>query len=600
MKMDQTPALKNRLRAEQMLALFQNVALGVIGAAAAALVLASAMIHLGALDWTRGVSWISYIFACAAAHLLLRHFYYRVAPDDDEWKIWAVWFTAISLAEGIGWGWASVSLAGDNGRFSLELLVMVATLNIAGGAIPAFSSYLPAFFVLFLPATVPSIFWSIASRDLFPEAKPMLIMMLIFVVAMGGLGVRANRSFKELVRLRIRTNELAKDLRKQKELAEEASLAKSSFLAAASHDLRQPVHALGMFVGALRGVTLPPDAVRLVKRIEESTNAMDSLFSAILDISRLDAGVVDVQPRAFAIQPLLDRICGDYAAEADQKSIGLACHACSATVHTDPLLMERVLRNLLSNAVRYTFSGRVVVGCRRRKGKIRVEVWDTGPGIPLAERERIFQEYFQLQNPERDRAMGLGLGLAIVRRLSNLLDCPVSLHSGFGKGCCFSVEIPVAIAPVLHETAASGVALESIRGLILVIDDEAAIRDAMHSLLTGWGYAVITAGSGAEMMVRLAECPTRPDLIICDYRLRGHENGIDVIHQLQSECNEVIPAMLITGDTAADRLREAQSSGLLLLHKPVLNSRLRAAIVNLIAASKRNEQAQQEVLESIK
>ena len=191
------------------------------------------------------------------------------------------------------------------------------------------------------------------------------MLMLIFIVAMGGLGVRANRSFKELVRLRIRTNELAKDLRKQKELAEQASLAKSSFLAAASHDLRQPVHALGMFVGALRGVALPLDAVRLVERIEESTNAMDSLFSAILDISRLDAGVVDVQPRAFAIQPLLDRICGDHAAEADQKSIGLACHACSATVHTDPLLMERVLRNLLSNAVRYTLSGRVVVGCRQ-------------------------------------------------------------------------------------------------------------------------------------------------------------------------------------------------------------------------------------------
>ena len=139
--MDQTPALKNRLRAEQMLALFENVALGVIGAAAAALVLASAMIHLGALDWNTGVSWISYIFACAAAHLLLRHFYYRIAPDDDQWKIWAVWFTAISLAEGIGWGWASVSLVGDSGRFSLELLVMVVTLNIAGGAIPAFSSY---------------------------------------------------------------------------------------------------------------------------------------------------------------------------------------------------------------------------------------------------------------------------------------------------------------------------------------------------------------------------------------------------------------------------------------------------------------------------
>jgi signal transduction histidine kinase/CheY-like chemotaxis protein len=567
-------------------ALFQHVTLGVIGAAFGALVLAGAMIHLGALDWVKGAFWVSYIFGCAAAHLLLRYFYVRARPNDDQWKIWAALFTAISLAEGVGWGWASVSLVGNSNRFSLEMLVIVVTLNIAGGAIPAFSSYLPAFFALFLPTTIPSIFWSIASRDLFPEAIAMLLLMIIFIIAMGGLGVLANRSFTELVGLRIRTNELAKDLRKQKEFAEQANLAKSSFLAAASHDLRQPVHALGLFVGALRAVELPPEGVRLVERIEESTNAMDSLFSAILDISRLDAGVVDVRPQAFAIQPLLDRICNDHAAEANRKSILLTNLPCSATVHSDPLLMERILRNLVSNAIRHTDTGRVIVGCRRRTKAICVQIWDTGPGIPLTERERIFQEYFQLQNPERDRAMGLGLGLAIVRRLSNLLFCPVTLRSEPGRGSCFSIEIPEATgAPNIAEPGVVGSATELVRGLILVIDDEAAIRDAMYSLLTSWGYAVIAAGSGAEMLASLAQCPKRPDIIICDYRLRGEENGIDVVRQLQSECNEAIPAMLITGDTAVDRLVEAQASGLLLLHKPVPNGKLRAAIVNLMAAS---------------
>ena len=584
--MDQSAVLVNWLRAEQVAALFQHVTLGVIGAAVGALVLAGALIHLGALDWTKGACWIFYIFGCAVAHLLLRYFYIRAKPNDDQWKIWAVLFTAISLAEGVGWGWASVSLVGDSDRFSLEMLVIVVTLNIAGGAIPAFGSYLPAFFALFLPTTVPSVFWSIASRDLFPEAIAMLLLMIIFITAMGGLGVLANRSFTELVNLRIRTNELAKDLRKQKEFAEQANLAKSSFLAAASHDLRQPVHALGLFVGALRAVALPPEGVRLVERIEESANAMDSLFSAILDISRLDAGVVDVRAQAFAIQPLLDRICNDHAAEAKRKSLSLTNHPCGATVHTDPLLMERILRNLVSNAVRHTDAGRIVVGCRRRAGAISVQVWDTGPGIPLTERERIFQEYFQLQNPERDRAMGLGLGLAIVRRLSSLLSCPVTLRSELGHGSCFGIEIPEATgAPNMVESGIAGSATELVRGLILVIDDEAAIRDAMHSLLTTWGYAVITAGSGAEMLANLAQCPKRPDMIICDYRLRGEENGIDVVRRLQSECNEAIPAMLITGDTAADRLLEAQASGLLLLHKPVPNGKLRAGIVNLMAAS---------------
>jgi signal transduction histidine kinase/CheY-like chemotaxis protein len=584
--MTQSATLQNRLRAEQVAALFRTVTLGVIGAACGALVLAGSMIRLDALDWIKGASWAAYICMCAAAHLLLVHLYRRAKPNDDQWNIWAVSFTAISLAEGVGWGWGSVSLIGNSDRFALEMLVMVVTLSVAGGAIPAFGSYLPAFFALFLPTTVPSIFWSFAARDQFPEATVMFLLMLVFTVAMGGLGVRANQGFKELVGLRIRTNELADDLRKQKELAEQASLAKSSFLAAASHDLRQPVHALGLFVGALRATALPAEGLRLVDRIEESVTAMDGLFSAILDISRLDAGVVQIRPEAFAIQPQLDRICDDYAAEAEEKSIALVQYHCSATMFSDPVLIERIVRNLISNAVRHTQSGRVVVGCRRRGERVRVEVWDTGPGIPVQERDRIFEEYFQLKNPERDRAMGLGLGLAIVRRLSVLLDCPIKLRSQPGRGSCFSVEIPRATTTARSDKCNTVDAIaETIRGLIVVVDDEAAIRDAMCSLLTGWGYAVVTAGSGAEMVADLARSAARPDLIICDYRLRGAENGVDVVRQLRTQCNEAVPAMLVTGDTALDRLVEAQASGLLLLHKPVPKGKLRAAIANLIARS---------------
>ncbi|MBN8990999.1 MAG: response regulator [Rhizobiales bacterium] len=584
--MDRSIVLKNRLRAEQVAALFQHVALGVTGAASGALVLAGSMIQLGALDLVKGASWALYICACAAAHIMLWRLYLHAKPNDDQWKIWALVFTAISAAEGVGWGWGSVSLVGNTDRFSLEMLVMVVTLSVAGGAIPAFSSYLPAFFAFFLPATIPSIFWSVASKDLFPEALVMLLLMLIFTTAMGGLGVRANQSFKELVNLRIRTDELADDLLKQKELAEQASLAKSSFLAAASHDLRQPVHALGLFVGALRAIAMPPEGVRLIERIEESVVAMDGLFSAILDISRLDAGVIEVRPEAFAIQPLLDRICADYAGEAREKSITLIRCRCSATILTDPPLLERILRNLVSNAVRHTASGRVLVGCRRSAGRVRVEVWDTGPGIPLHERERIFQEYFQLRNPERDRSMGLGLGLAIVRRLGILLDCPIGLRSQPGQGSCFSVEVPMATGPAdPAKFAATASTAEAARGLIVVVDDEAAIRDAMYSLLTSWGYAVIAAGSGAEVTTLLLRSARRPDLIICDYRLREEENGIDVVGQLRRQCKGDVPAMLITGDTAADRLKEAQASGLLLLHKPVPNGKLRAAVANLIAVS---------------
>jgi signal transduction histidine kinase/CheY-like chemotaxis protein len=587
MKPDHSPVLVTRLRAEQVAALFQNVTIGVLGAAAAAIVLAGALIQLGSLDWLTGVAWACYIATCAIAHIALHAWYVRARPADDQWKFWGTWFAAISLAEGLGWGWGSVGLVGHGDRFSLQMIVMIVTLNVGVGAITAFGSYLPAFFALFLPTTIPCVIWGIEARTAFPEATVMVLLMLVFIVAMGALGVRANRGFNELVTLRIRTSELAKDLQKQKELAEQASLAKSHFLAAASHDLRQPVHALGLFAGALRAVPgLPAEATQLVERIETSTAAMDGLFSAILDISRLDAGVVEVRPQSFALQPLLDRICNDHAGEASEKSVAIIQQRTGATVFTDPHLMERILRNLISNAVRYTDKGKILVGCRRRGGAIWVEVWDTGIGIPGAERERVFEEYVQLQNPERDRTRGLGLGLAIVRRLSVLLSCELELRSQPGRGSCFRIAMALAKAPPLSPPAAfEPAAADTGLGLILVIDDEAPIRDGMRSLLAGWGYQVITAGSGAQMLANLAPCAKRPDLIICDYRLRDGENGIDVIAALQSECNEAIPAMLITGDTAEDRLIEAQASGYLLLHKPVPNGKLRAAIVNLMAAS---------------
>jgi CheY-like chemotaxis protein len=323
--------------------------------------------------------------------------------------------------------------------------------------------------------------------------------------------------------------------------------------------------------------------VRLIEQIEASTTALDGLFSALLDVSRLDAGVVEFHARPFAIGPLIQRVCQDYRAEAEAKAIRLTAMPSGAVVHSDPLLVERIVRNLVSNAVRHTRRGRVLAGCRRRGDRLAVEVWDTGPGIPSDQRELIFQECYQLGNAERDRARGLGLGLAIVRRLTSLIGASQSLSSEPGRGSCFAIALPLATAaerldeaPVKAESGALAT------GLVVVVDDEIAIRQGMTTLLESWGHKVVTASSAKEAVGRLATCPDQPDLIISDFRLRDGEDGIAAIEVLRSEYNEAIPAMLITGDTAPDRLTEAQQSGLLLLHKPVPNSRLRAAIVNLI------------------
>ncbi len=577
---------EDRVASEQIDALFGAITVGVCGAAIAAAILAGTLYHLGALEAFRGIAWASFITLCAASHIFLVRSYRSAQPVGNRWRVWAYWFTLISFAEGVGWGWAPMGLV-TAVHANVQHLVFLIVGGVSAATLPGFSPYLPAFFAIFLPATFMTEIASFSSDD--PVSRASFPILLVFIGAMVPLGIKANRSFKQLVRLRIQTEELAKDLERQKDIAVQANLAKSSFLAAASHDLRQPVHALGLFVGALHSVALPKEGRRLLEKIEASAQAMDGLFSALLDISRLDAGVVEVHRQPFVIAPILERICHEHAEEARTKAVHLIGKPCTAAIDSDPVLVERILRNLVSNAVRYTERGRILVGCRRRGSMLAIQVWDTGIGIPADQQERIFQEYYQLSNPERDRTKGLGLGLAIVRRLTNLLDCDLSLRSEPGRGSCFEIVLPLAdnvtrVSQPPADTLSGSLA----QGFIIVIDDELAIREAMTSLLTAWGHNVATASSGDDAIERLSTYPMRPDLIICDYRLREGENGITVIDRLRSDYNEAIPAMLITGDTAPDRLAESQASGLLLLHKPVSNSKLRAAIVHLIATARQD------------
>ena len=406
-----------------------------------------------------------------------------------------------------------------------------------------------------------------------------------WLAAIADQARRYSAQFEESVRLRFENEVLITKLRGEKLIAEEASTAKSRFLAAASHDLRQPVHALTLFVAALRPRVTDGEANRLLDYIDSSVQAMGGLFNGLLDISRLDAGVVEVNAQTFALQPMLERICRDHAGDALAKKIELRLRPTSEVVYSDPLLVERIVRNLLANAIAYTDEGRVLVACRARGQTLAVQVWDTGRGIPESEQGEIFKEFYQVGNPERDRSKGVGLGLAIVKRLTALLGHPLKLMSRPGKGSVFTVELPRSDAAVnVPPSIVAEPGRTPVSGLVLVVDDEATIQMAMKSLLEGWGFRAIVAGSCDELLPLLANCPDRPALLICDYRLRAHEDGIRVIERLRAEYNDDdIPGMLITGDTAPDRLREAQESGLLLLHKPVSNSRLHAAVTHLVA-----------------
>src|ERR1051326_352282 len=362
-----------------------------------------------------------------------------------------------------------------------------------------------------------------------------------------------------------------------------ANQAKSRFLATATHDLRQPLHALGLFVAQLSGRTNAAERRRLVEGIEGALSGMNALFSALLDISKLDAGVVKPKWSEFPAAHVLHRIETTYASLAREKNLVLRIVPSDARLRSDPVMLEQIVGNLVQNAIRYTASGKVLVGCRRRGDRLRVEVRDTGVGIPENQRQNIFSEFVRLESS--DHTSGLGLGLAIVDRLCRLLDHPIEVKSVLGKGSCLSIAVPM-VSPVDHvaapQVAARPRALAADDKLIVVIDDDPLVLDGMRTLIRSWGWGAVTRANEPAVLAGLVGCGAPPDAIISDYRLRNGKTGIEAIARLREAVAAPIPAFLMSGDTDRDVVRQAEENGLALLHKPVEPAALRARLADTL------------------
>jgi signal transduction histidine kinase len=375
-----------------------------------------------------------------------------------------------------------------------------------------------------------------------------------------------------------------------REQAEQASIAKSRFFAAASHDLRQPLHSLGLFTSALDEHLTSPQARETARSIRASITALESLFDSLLDLSRLDAGVVTVQPRNVSLQALFDRLTREFHGEAVERELRLRFVPTRAVVRTDPLLLERILINLVSNALRYTRHGGVAVGVRRRGGRAVVAVCDSGVGIPPEKQALVFEEFYQVNNPGRDRRHGLGLGLAIVQRLAHMLDHPLRLRSTPGRGSCFSIELPLADgpadAPVEELPMIDDDALRDVR--VLVVDNDMMVCEGTVALLRQWGAQPRTTESSAEAW-RALDDGFLPDVMIVDLRLGEAHDGIDVIDSLRGRLPRKTPALLVSGDTGAAELARVRSSGIPLLTKPVAPAKLRSMLRSLVAPPARTQ-----------
>jgi signal transduction histidine kinase len=373
-------------------------------------------------------------------------------------------------------------------------------------------------------------------------------------------------------------------LAQARDLAVDANLAKSRFLATASHDLRQPIHALRLFAEALGDGDDPERMRGLAARIRDSADSLTAMFDELLDLSRLEAGAVEARPIDFPLGPLLEQLAAELSPEASAKGLALSIVPTAMVVRSDPLLLRRILQNLLVNALRYTERGRVLAGCRRRGRQLRIEVWDTGPGVPEHKRAEIFREFTQLDQVRRSE--GLGLGLAIVDRLARLLEHRVELDSVVGKGTVFRVSVPLSSrAPALRPPAPAPAGVGGLAGrMVVIVDDDLNILDAMRVLLESWGCDLLLARSADEALEGLKLRARDPDVILADYTLEAGATGIEAIEAIRGASGVRAPAVIITGETDPEVLARLRDAGLPHLTKPIPPARLRAALTHVLRA----------------
>ena len=520
---------------------------------------------------------------------------WRIArrPTDDPSVLRSrlrLWIASL-LAMAVLWGVAAWSFYPyGSALHQIALILVVYTFCVACVPIlaPQFGLYITFVALIYLPLVV-----RVAQGSGSLGAQTAVVMVVAMAMTIV-LGRNYHSAFDRVSLLQRRTAALMAQLRAEKAIADEArrqaevaNRAKTQFFAAASHDLRQPLHAMSLFAEALRRRSHDAEVLQLVNSINASVDALEGLFSELLDITRIDSGGVEVRPANFHVGAIFRKLKLHFEPTAFEKGLALRFRGERHHGFADPLLVERILRNLVSNAIRYTEDGSVLVACRRRADRLRLQVWDTGPGIASADQQRIFDEFLQLPAGQPRAAhehKGLGLGLAIVKRLAALMGQTLELHSIPGRGSVFTLEVPAgeaqpAPAPSVPAQALAGLTLDG--RLIVVVEDEPAVRSALDALLASWGATSAsfeTVDAATQWAAARDAQHAKPDLLIVDYRLEGGHTGIEAIEALRSVFGSALPAIMVTGSTMSGHDADAERHDFHVLIKPVAPNKLRAMV----------------------
>jgi len=538
-----------------------------------------------ALPWL--AAWLVVLLARGVTTLRFR----RALPDTlADWQRWRHISNAGTFASAVMWGLTAwIFYPRGESIQQIGLIVVVYTFCVV--AVPVLATQ-PRIYIAYATLLMGPLAVRIASGGTSDSYKLAAILLIIITLTVM-LASNFRQALQRAIALKLEADGLLVQLRAEKQAADEArreaevaNRAKTQFFTAASHDLRQPLHAMGLFAEALRQKVHDDEIAPLVNSINSSVDALEGLFSELLDITRIDNGGVDVSPLHFDIDDIFRKLRLNFEPTAFEKGLALRFRGRRHVAHADPLLVERVLRNLVSNAIRYTHDGGVLVSCRRRGQTLRLSVWDTGPGIAEADRQRIFEEFYQLEsNAEHatpEQRKGLGLGLAIVRKLCGLMGAPLSLRSVPGHGSVFTFEVPVGrvSAPSVAAVSSKGPRALTLEGrLIVVVEDEPAVRSGLEVLMRGWGATLRSFASVADCEAWVAsDAAARPDLVITDYRLEQGRNGVDTIRAVRGRFGADVPAIVVTGSTMTGHDKEAHDEDFHLLIKPVLPNKLRAMI----------------------
>lgn len=526
------------------------------------------------LDQLALFSWLAAILSLTALRGYLTFSWFDINDSKAKTLRFESWSLLLSLIAGCLWG-ATVLIMDFNNYPEESVFLNIIVFGLTAGS-TGIGSYWFAYFLIY-NFSVFSIYIAAYLIGLPDPYYLLAISLCLFLIFMIQIAIVFHRGNVQNIWLSIRNEKLAQNLEKKKDQAEDFAESRTRFLASASHDLRQPLQALSFFLSALEPNLNNNKSKEIFAKVESCTSGVNELLDSILDISKLDADTLTFDKQPCDIDDILQHLDQQFSHAAEQKGLQFICQSENIYVHCDAVLVQRVLSNLISNAINNTAQGQIGISLSENDGKLLIHVSDTGTGIDQAEQVKIFEEFYQLNNPERDRKKGLGLGLSIVKRLCLLMDIKLELESEKGLGSCFTISLPSCQAPELTKKVATNIGYNHLEGQkVLVIDDEMTIRESLTELLGQWQCEVRAVESEQDACEVIAQDKFRPDLIISDYRLRDHKTGVEAVNKVKQLLdNNQLPTIIISGDTEPARLQEVALSGYELLHKPVKPAQLR-------------------------